>query len=111
MELREEEVDGVTVLAVNGRLDNASAPALGSRLEAAMAASGTRLVLDFGGLDYISSAGFRALLVAAKAAEGSGSRIVLCGLAAPVRQLFHLGGFLELFTIVHSRDEAIARAR
>jgi anti-anti-sigma factor len=111
MELREEEVGGVTALAVIGRLDSASAPAVERRLEAAMAAPGTRLALDFGRLEYISSAGFRALLVAAKAAEGSGSRMVLFGLSAPVRQVFDLGGFLELFTVAQSRDEAIARAR
>jgi anti-anti-sigma factor len=111
MELHEEALGGVTALAVNGRLDNVSAPALGSRLEAAMAEPGSRLVLDFDRLDYISSAGFRVLLVAAKAAETEGRRLVLCGLRGPVRQLFDLGGFLDLFNIAHTRDEAITRAR
>lgn len=111
MELREERLDAVTALAVHGRLDSAAAPALGERLEAAMADPGSRLVLDFGRLDYISSVGFRVLLVAAKAAESDGRRLVLCGLTGSVRRLFEIGGFLDLFTIAHSRDEAIARAR
>ncbi len=111
MELSEEQLGDVKALAVRGRLDSASAPALDSRLQAAMAAAGSRLVLDFGRLDYISSAGFRVLLVAAKAAETEGRRLVLCGLTGSVRQVFDIGGFLDLFNIAHSRDEAIAQAQ
>jgi anti-sigma B factor antagonist len=111
MELHEEQVGGVKALAVRGRLDSASAPDLDGRLQAAMAAPGSRLVVDFTRLDYISSAGFRTLLVAAKAAESEGRRLILCGLTGPVRQLFDIGGFLQLFTIAHSRDEAITLAR
>jgi anti-anti-sigma factor len=51
------------------------------------------------------------LLVARKRAEEVGSRLVLCGLSAKVRQLFDLGGFLDLFTIAGSRDDAVAAAK
>ena len=51
------------------------------------------------------------LLVAAKRAEGAGSRLVLCSLSGKVHQLFDLGGFLDLFAIMASRDEAIAAAK
>jgi len=111
IELREEQIGEVKALAVHGRLDSACAPELDGHLHAAIAAPGSRLVVDFARLDYISSAGFRVLLVAAKAAETEGRRLVLCGLTGPVRQLFDIGGFLQLCTIAHSRDEAIALAR
>src|SRR5262245_47629350 len=100
MEFHEEQVDGVTALAVKGRLDSGTAPAFGSRLEAIVSAPSSRLVVDFRNLEYLSSAGFRVLLVAAKRADHVGSRLALCGLSANVRQLFDLGGFLDLFTIV-----------
>lgn len=111
MEMHEEQVSGVTALAVKGRIDSSTAPVLGQRLEAVVGTPQSRLVVDFGHLEYISSAGFRVLLVAAKRAEEAQSRLVLCGLSPKVRQLFDLGGFLDLFTIAASREDAIAAAR
>jgi len=96
---------------VKGRLDSTTAPVLGQKLEAVVAAPASRLVVDFRELEYISSAGFRVLLVAAKRAEKAVSRLVLCGLSGRARQLFDLGGFLDLFAIAASRDEAIAAAK
>ena len=110
MDLREEKVGGVTVVEVKGRIDSTTAPALGERLTASLQAPKVRVLLDFSRLEYISSAGFRILLLAAKRAEESGSRLVLCGVSGKVRQLFDLGGFIDLFTIVGSRDEGIAAA-
>jgi anti-anti-sigma factor len=111
MELREEQVNGVTALSVKGRIDSTTAPALGQKLEAVVAAPASRLVVDLRELEYISSAGFRVLLVAAKRADETGSRLLLCGLSGKVRQLFDLGGFQDLFAIAASRDEAIAAAK
>ena len=110
MDLLEEKVGGVTVVVVKGRIDSTTAPMLGERLTANLEAPKVRVVLDLGRLEYISSAGFRILLLAAKRADETGSRFVLCGVSGKVRQLFDLGGFLDLFTIVGSRDEGIAAA-
>jgi len=110
MDLREEKVGGVTVVEVTGRIDSTTAPALRERLTNNLEAPKVRLVLDLRRLEYISSAGFRILLLAAKRADESGSRFVLCGVSGKARQLFDLGGFLDLFTIVGSRDEGIAAA-
>ena len=110
MDLREEKVDGITVVEVKGRIDSTTAPALGERLTANLQAAKVRLLLDLSRLEYISSAGFRILLLAAKRADEAGSRLVLCGVSGKVRQLFDLGGFLDLFTIVGSREEGIAAA-
>ena len=107
----QEAVNGkVTVLAVSGRIDSSNAVDFGNRLRALFAAPGRRLLLDFQRLEYISSAGFRVLLLAGRRAEESTSRFVLCGVSGKVRQLFDLGSFLDLFTIVPSRDEGIAAA-
>jgi anti-anti-sigma factor len=111
MDLHEEQVDEVTALSVKGRIDSTTAPAFGQRLESVVTAPAGRLVVDFRDLEYISSAGFRVLLVAAKRAEECGSRLVLCGLSGKVRQLFDLGGFLDLFTIAASRDDAVNAAK
>jgi anti-anti-sigma factor len=111
MDINEEQLGGVTALSVKGRIDSGTAPEFGGKLEAAVSAPMSRLVVDLRELEYISSAGFRVLLVAAKRAEATDSKLVLCSLPAKVQQLFDLGGFLDLFAIVASRDEAIAAAR
>jgi anti-anti-sigma factor len=108
VELREDAIGDVTILEVQGRIDSGSAPALGERLTGMLGAPGRRLLLDLSRLEYISSAGFRVLLLAGKRAEGGGSRFALCGVTGKVRQLFDLGGFLDLFTISSSREEGIA---
>jgi len=110
MEMHEEQVAGVTCLAVNGRLDSTTAPLLGARLASAMAKPRGGVVLDLANVEYVSSAGFRVLLVASKRADEIQSRLVLSGLSAKVRQLFDIGGFLDLFSITASREEAFKAA-
>jgi len=111
VDLREDSVGSITVLDVVGRVDSATAPVLQEKLKSVMTAPQAKVLIDFTRLEYISSAGFRVLLLAAKRAEESGSHFVLCGLSGKVRQLFDLGGFLDLFAISASREEAIASAR
>ncbi len=111
VDLREEAVGDVAILEVKGRIDSSSAPVVGERLGALLAGSDRRLVVDLAQLEYISSAGFRILLLAAKRADEAGSRFALCGVSGKVRQLFDLGGFLDLFAISGSREEGIAAVR
>jgi anti-anti-sigma factor len=58
---------------------------------------------------YLTSAAFRVLLVATDAAERNAARVVLCGLAGQVRELFEMGGLLEAFTVHGSREDALTR--
>ena len=111
MKVREEREGDVVVLEPEGRVDSTTAPVLGERLTAVLGARGTRVVLDFRSLEYISSAGFRVLLLAAKHAEASGSRLVLCGVVGKVRQLFDIAGFLDLLPLYGTRTEAVANSR
>jgi anti-sigma B factor antagonist len=107
-----ESTDGaVTIMALKGRLDSVSAPSFGERLTGSLTQPSGRLLIEFSQLEYISSAGFRVLLLAARRATESGGRIVLCGVSGKVRQLFDLGGFLDFFTISASRDEGVAALR
>ena len=57
-----------------------------------------KLIFDFGGLLYISSAGLRVLLGAVQQMEGKGEMIVR-NLSPEVRDVFDLTGFSRLFTI------------
>jgi anti-anti-sigma factor len=107
MEIEIGETGGVTVFALDGRLDSATAPDLEQRLLGPAGSPGAALVVDCGRLAYVSSAGLRVLLMAAKAARGAGGRIALAALQPQVRQVFDISGFSSLFEI---HDTAAAAA-
>ncbi len=108
MNLREEKHGDIIVLEAEGRVDSTTAPQLGEALTATLGAGHKGLILDLHRLEYISSAGFRILLQAAKRAEEMGSRFVLCGISGKVRHLFDLGGFLDLFTTYARKEDGLA---
>ncbi len=99
MDLHEERLDQVTALSVKGRIDSTTAAQFGQKLEAVVADPSGRLVVDFRDLDYISSAGFRVLLVAANNAIGRPTACAAC-IEAP---LFALTG------AVRGSDRALRR--
>jgi anti-anti-sigma factor len=109
MEIEQERSNGVLVVTPSGRIDSTTSDALDQVLTRAIEAGERRLVVDFGRVSYISSAGLRVLLVAAKRLRAERGALVLCALGEPVRQVFDLAGFLPLFTVERSRDLALAR--
>jgi anti-anti-sigma factor len=109
MDILQEKRDGVVVFVVVGRIDSTTSDALERALTLALDAGERRLVVDFDGVTYISSAGLRVLLMVAKRLGGGRDALVLCSLGDAVRQVFDLAGFLPLFAIERSRDLACAR--
>jgi anti-sigma B factor antagonist len=68
-----------------------------------------RVLVDLKGIAYISSAGFRALLIANKAAADSTGTLALCGVEGEVARLFEIGAFTDLFLICPTRADGIAK--
>jgi len=110
IEILEAAQGGTAVLHVAGRVTSVNAPELGDRLLSLIARGCRAIVIDLSQLAHITSAGFRFLLRADMRAGEAGGKIVLCGLQGVTLQLFEIGGFLEMFTVAGSRDEAVRRA-
>jgi anti-anti-sigma regulatory factor len=55
----------------------------------------------------MTSAGFRSLLIADRQAHAAGATMVICELQGLTSELFEIGGFLSMFTVVASRQDAI----
>jgi len=111
MEIESTSLDDVTTVAVNGRVDSTTADELKNRLDQIVRAGSGRLVVDLNGVSYISSAGFRTLLITARTVQQVNGRLVLCGLSTEVRRLFDIASFSTLFNILPTRDEAVSTAR
>lgn len=111
MEIREESRDGATVLAPVGRLDSESSELLDSAVMRHLDRGVTKLAIDFLDVDYISSAGLRVVLMAAKRLQAASGTLVLCSLQQSVRLVFDLAGLLPLFAVEPDRAAALARLR
>jgi stage II sporulation protein AA (anti-sigma F factor antagonist) len=107
MTIHESRQDGVTIIAPQGRIDTTTSGTVEDAIRRVVDSGARDLVVDFAGVDYISSAGLRVLLVLAKRMKDMRGRLVLCAMPEPVRQVFHLAGFMPLFKVEPSRDAAL----
>ena len=107
LNINRSDRDEVAILEVGGRLDVATGPEMTAELLAVLEGGCTRAVLDMGGLEYISSAGLRSLLVGRKAFAPKNGRIVICGLKDYIKEVFEISGFISIFPICTTVDEAL----
>ena len=85
------------IIALDGRLDTATAPQLDDELKASL--SGVKkLEIDLGKLEYISSAGLRVLLSAQKVMNKQGEMIVR-NVSEEIKEIFEVTGFVDILTI------------
>lgn len=84
-------------LIVSGRLDTSTAPQLENEIKENVEGV-TLLVLDFGALDYLSSAGLRVLLQAQKTMNKQGEMIVK-NVNETVNEVLDITGFLDILTV------------
>ena len=107
MELTESKRSGAVVLGVNGRIDATNAALLEQKILALIDAGEKRLVIDCAQLQYISSAGLRVLLIAAKRLS-DGGKLALATLNNQIREVFDIAGFSSIFQICRTQDDAVA---
>ena len=109
LRINEERRNGALILALAGRLGASSAVYLDMAVSRAIGRGDARLVIDLAGVDYVSSAGLKALASAASLCARARGSLALCGLGEPVRIALELGGMLANFPVEPSRDRAVAR--
>jgi anti-anti-sigma factor len=102
------EAGGVHTVTLSGHLDSATSGDFEKSLQGRFQTVGGRVLVDFSKLDYISSAGLRVVLMAAKRAKTNQGHLVLFGLQPHVREIFEISGFLRILEIVPDRETALA---
>jgi anti-anti-sigma factor len=109
LKLVEGVLEDVTILEVHGRIDSTTAKEFSDRLIALVQAGKNAIVVDLKNTAYISSAGFRVLLIANRVAAEKRSKLALCGVIGEVRRLFEIGDFTKRFLICHTPADGIAQ--
>ena len=99
-------VDAV-VLRVTGRLDTITSPEFEKACQQCISPESRRMVVDFEGVEYISSAGLRAILLAGKTVVAGGGVLGFCGLRGTVKDTLEMVGFCTLFPVYASLEAAL----
>ncbi|HEX6291031.1 MAG TPA: STAS domain-containing protein [Herpetosiphonaceae bacterium] len=113
MEISHRRLNRVDVLAISGRLTAAEAPQVQERINQLFNEGRYRILLDFAGLEYVSSPGLRVLIEARKRArewkltDFDRGDVRIVNLPPRIREVFDLTGFTSLFHIYDDLVEAV----
>ncbi|NOY75810.1 MAG: STAS domain-containing protein [Kiritimatiellaeota bacterium] len=106
MEIDTCERDGVVFVSLTGRLDANTSSNVTDELEP-LASQGAKILFDLENMEYISSAGLRALLVTAKKIRSVNGKMCLTGLNENVREVFDVSGFSSILDVCGDQAEAL----
>jgi anti-anti-sigma factor len=107
MEVRREAAHGTVLYRIAGKIDGTTSPNLESALAADEGSS--RVILDMRGVTFISSAGLRVVVQAAKRVKARQGSIAVFGLAPPVKEVFDITRLGNVIPI--GSDETEARSK
>jgi len=107
MEITAKEENGIVSIHIKGRLDADSSSEAEKVVKEALEGQTNRVLFDLGALEYLSSAGLRVLLSAAKEMRRREGKIVLCSLNEFVKEIFEVSGFQSLIPIADSVESGI----
>ena len=104
--IQHEQNGKATVVTISGRVDSATAGTMDEELEKLISAN-KRVVLDFANVDFLSSAGVRAIVKALKTAKKSRHSVRLAAIPDHIAEVMRTLGMMELVQVYPSVAEAI----
>jgi anti-anti-sigma factor len=102
---------GAAVVKPEPRLDLTNADAFKDFLTHAVTAAPSAVIVDMSGVEYISSAGLRSLVIALRAGKAAGKGFAVAALTPLVLEIFTIARFnlvLPLYGDVRAALEALA---
>jgi len=108
MDLKTHTSGAATVVTLTGKLDTVTAPAFEKQIGEVIGSGAVRLVLDLSGIEYISCAGLRGLLVMSKLLKEKQGKACLVGVEGSVRSVFEMSGLLTFFRVEEMVEVAVA---
>lgn len=109
LKMTAREVDGVTVIAMDGRIVlGEESNALRENLKTVVAEGKKKVVLNMNNITFIDSAGLGTLVAAHHSAKNQGASLRLCHLGAKFQEVLQITKLLTIFEVYNSEPEAIA---
>jgi len=107
MDISEELAGTVCIVTAKGRLDGSASPMFVDRLEK-LTSRHSKFLMDFSGVDFVTSAGLRAVLTTVKKVKSLNGAIAMCGVQPPVREILDITGLSPMIRIFGTRSEGLA---
>jgi anti-anti-sigma factor len=108
MEIQKERVGDVSVVTASGRLDGIYSTAFAKEVGELITGPSPKILIDFTEIDFVTSAGIRAVLLLIKKAKVSGAAFALCGVNEQVREVLDTTGLSPIITLRPGRAEGLA---
>jgi anti-sigma B factor antagonist len=109
MEIVRRSENGIPILVLTGRLNQASADALhAAAMEVAGDETSKALVVDMGGVDFIASVGIRSLIRPSQALSMRGGKLAVANLSPQISDFFKLTGLDQMFRVYETVADATA---
>lgn len=109
VDVKEEKKGDVLVLKFKGRLDAISSPAAEKKVFESINNGQTKLLLDFTGVDYLSSAGMRMLLSITKKLKALSGKLVVCSITTNVMDVLKMSGFDHVLELSKNEEDALRK--
>jgi anti-sigma B factor antagonist len=109
LKMTNREVDGVAVVALDGRIVlGEESNALRERVKALMAEGKKKVVLNMDNITFIDSAGLGTLVAAHHSVKTQGASLRLCHLGSKFQEVLQITKLLTVFDVYKSEAEAVA---
>lgn len=107
MNIAQEKVAETVILSISGQIDGKTAKAFEERVNQVLAEETGGLIIDCADLAFISSAGLRVFLIAAKKLKPQRRSLIVCSLQPLVAEIFQTTGLPGILTVRPDRAQAL----
>lgn len=109
VDVKQESKDDILILKMTGRLDAISSPSTERKVFDFINNGNPKLLLNFSGIDYLSSAGMRMLLSITKKLKTTSGKLVVCCVTPNVMDVLKMSGFDHVLDIAKTESDALSR--
>jgi anti-anti-sigma factor len=111
MEISLKKIDTCNVIELNGRLNTTNFSDLEKEINRLIEKGERYILVDCERLDYVSSSGLRVFLVALKTLKKNEGKFILCNIQENIKEIFEVSGFITIFEIYQTKNEALKNCK
>ena len=108
LSIETDNSQNISVMKVNGRVDSDTAPEFDNALSNLLNNNRNKIILNLQGVEFLSSAGLRAMVKVLKGAQSSGGDVRLAAVSQPIEVILRTVGMMQMFKMFSTSEEAAA---